>query len=207
MRKFVAGTAVVAALTLAPSVAFAQELQAQEESGDDDNGEVGLIGLAAAAHQGWSANLFTTASDMFPRRAVGSVVGYGGMSGAVGGATMAVATGYILQTTGGNYRIVFFIAASAYLLALLIIHLLSPRLEPIESIEAATTRSISLGPVIGFGFVGLVFGSFFGWVTGLISRVAGASLFKYMMLGALAGAVVGVISGLFINNHAAKAKR
>jgi ACS family hexuronate transporter-like MFS transporter len=170
-------------------------------------GAVGLIGLAAAAHQGWSANLFTTASDMFPRRAVGSVVGFGGMAGAIGGATMAVATGYILQSTGGNYRIVFTIAGTAYLLALLVIHLLAPRLEPVENIETATPRSISAGTIIGFGFVGLVFGSFFGWVTGLISRVAGASLFKYMMLGALTGAVIGVISGLVINNSAARARR
>ncbi len=161
---------------------------------------VGLIGLAAAAHQGWSANLFTTASDMFPRRAVGSVVGFGGMAGAVGGATMAVATGYILQSTGGNYRIVFTIAGTAYLLALLVIHLLVPRLEPVENIETATVRSISIGTIIGFGFVGLVFGSFFGWVTGLISRVAGPNLFKYMMLGGLAGAIIGVIGGLLINN-------
>lgn len=168
---------------------------------------VGLIGLAAAAHQGWSANLFTTASDMFPRRAVGSVVGFGGMSGAIGGATMAVATGYILQSTGGNYRIVFLIAGSAYLLALLVVHLLAPRLEPVENIETATTRSISTGTIIGFGFVGLIFGSFFGWVTGLISRAAGPSLFKYMMLGALAGAIIGVIGGLLINNNADRARR
>jgi ACS family hexuronate transporter-like MFS transporter len=168
---------------------------------------VGLIGLAAAAHQGWSANLFTTASDMFPRRAVGSVVGFGGMSGAIGGATMAVATGYILESTGGNYRIVFLIAGSTYLLALLVIHLLAPRLEPVENIETATTRSISTGTIIGFGFVGLVFGSFFGWVTGLVSRVAGPSLFKYMMLAALAGAIIGIIVGLMINRSAAKARR
>src|SRR6267378_2073066 len=75
---------------------------------------VAIIGLAAAAHQGWSANIFTTASDMFPRRAVGSVVGIGGMAGALGGATMQVATGYILQSTGGNYMLIFVIAGSAY---------------------------------------------------------------------------------------------
>ena len=166
-----------------------------------------LIGLAAAAHQGWSANLFTTASDMFPRSAVGSVVGFGGMAGAIGGATMAVATGYILQSTGENYQIVFTIAGTLYLLALLVIHLLVPRLEPVENIETATIRSISIGTIIGFGFVGLVFGSFFGWVTGLISRVAGSNLFKYMILAGLAGAVIGVIGGLLINKNAAKARR
>ena len=88
-----------------------------------------LIGVAAAAHQGWSCNLFTTTSDMFPRYAVGSVVGIGGMAGAVGGMMIARLVGEILQRTG-SYVPIFIIAASAYLLALLIIHLLSPRLEP-----------------------------------------------------------------------------
>lgn len=90
---------------------------------------VALISIAAAAHQGWSANLFTTASDMFPRKAVGSVVGLGGMAGAVGGMLIAKLTGYILQGTG-SYLPVFFIAAFTYLAALLMIHLLVPKLEP-----------------------------------------------------------------------------
>ena len=88
-----------------------------------------LIGIAAAAHQGWSANIFTLTSDMFPKQAVGSVVGIGGMFGAIGGMIIAPVVGYILQTTG-SYLPVFIIAASAYLLALAIIHLLTPRLEP-----------------------------------------------------------------------------
>ena len=88
-----------------------------------------LIGLAAAAHQGWSCNLFTTTSDMFPRDAVGSVVGIGGMAGAIGGMMIARLVGEILERTG-SYVPIFIIAASAYLVALLIIHLLSPRLEP-----------------------------------------------------------------------------
>jgi ACS family hexuronate transporter-like MFS transporter len=88
-----------------------------------------LISLAAAAHQGWSANIFTTASDMFPRQAVGSVVGFGGMAGAVGGMILQASVGYIVEYTG-SYFSVFIIAASAYLIALLIIHLLAPRLEP-----------------------------------------------------------------------------
>ena len=90
---------------------------------------VALIGLAAAAHQGWSANLFTLVSDMFPRQAVGSVVGLGGMAGAVGGMLIAKLTGYILEATG-SYVPVFLIAASAYLIALGLIHLLVPKLEP-----------------------------------------------------------------------------
>ena len=88
-----------------------------------------LIGIAAAAHQGWSANIFTISSDMFPKQAVGSVVGIGGMLGAVGGMIISPLVGYILQTTG-SYVPIFIIAASAYLIALLIIHLLAPRLEP-----------------------------------------------------------------------------
>lgn len=90
---------------------------------------VGLVALAAAAHQGWSANLFTLTSDMFPRRAVGSVVGIGGMSGAIGGMLIALVVGEILQKTG-SYVPIFIIAGSAYLVALLIIHLLAPNLEP-----------------------------------------------------------------------------
>ena len=88
-----------------------------------------LIGIAAAAHQGWSCNLFTTTSDMFPRHAVGSVVGIGGMAGAVGGMMIARLVGEILERTG-SYVPIFVIAASAYLLALLVFHLLSPKLEP-----------------------------------------------------------------------------
>lgn len=88
-----------------------------------------LISLAAAAHQGWSANLFTTASDTFPSQAVGSVVGIGGMAGSIGGMILQASVGYIVSYTG-SYFSVFIIAASAYLVALLIIHLLVPNLEP-----------------------------------------------------------------------------
>ncbi len=90
---------------------------------------VALVSLAAAAHQGWSANIFTMSSDMFPRRAVGSVVGIGGMAGAVGGMLIATAVGLILQYTG-SYFSIFIMAGSAYLLALAVIQLLVPRLEP-----------------------------------------------------------------------------
>jgi MFS transporter, ACS family, hexuronate transporter len=90
---------------------------------------VALVALAAAAHQGWSANLFTLVSDTFPRRAVGSVVGIGGMAGAVGGMLIALVVGEILQRTG-SYVPIFIIAGLAYLAALLIVHLLAPKLEP-----------------------------------------------------------------------------
>jgi ACS family hexuronate transporter-like MFS transporter len=90
---------------------------------------VALISVAAAAHQGWSANLFTLVSDMFPKHAIGSVVGFGGMTGAVGGMLIAKLTGYILQATG-SYVPIFLIAAFAYVVALSIIHLLVPKLDP-----------------------------------------------------------------------------
>jgi ACS family hexuronate transporter-like MFS transporter len=96
---------------------------------------VGFVSLAAAAHQGWSANIFTLVSDMFPRRAVGSVVGIGGMAGSIGGMLIATAVGLILQYTG-SYLPIFIIAGSTYLVALAVIHLLVPRLEPakVESV-------------------------------------------------------------------------
>ena len=95
---------------------------------------IGLLSLAAAAHQGWSANLFTTASDMFPRSAVGSVTGIGTMAGAVGGFLFAKYIGHILQLTHGDYSILFIIAASVYLISLLINVLLAPGLRKVESV-------------------------------------------------------------------------
>ncbi len=92
---------------------------------------IGLLSLAAGAHQGWSANLFTTASDMFPRSAVGAVVGIGGMAGSVGGALLAFFTGHILQRTH-SYSVLFVLASSAYLLALLLMRLLAPGLKQVE---------------------------------------------------------------------------
>ena len=88
-----------------------------------------LIGVAAAAHQGFSANIFTTSSDMFPRKAVGSVVGIGGFAGAIGGFFMNLGAGWLKQNTG-SYEIMFAIAGVVYLIALLIMHLLVPKLEP-----------------------------------------------------------------------------
>jgi MFS transporter, ACS family, hexuronate transporter len=88
-----------------------------------------VIGLAAAGHQGFSANLFTLASDLFPSRAVASVVGIGGMAGAIGGMLIAEIVGHVLQWTG-SYVVPFFMAASAYMVALLFIQLLSPALVP-----------------------------------------------------------------------------
>ena len=92
-------------------------------------GAVALISLATAAHQGWSANCFTLATDMFPRQAIGSVVGLGGFAGAVGGMMIAKLVGYVLQMTG-SYTTVLMIAGGAYLVALAVVHILTPRLEP-----------------------------------------------------------------------------
>jgi len=94
-------------------------------------GAVLLIGLAAAAHQGYSANLFTLTSDIFPAQAVGSVVGFGGLAGAIGGMFMAKIVGYVLQWTG-RYKVPFLIAGLAYVVSLAIIHVLAPRLERAE---------------------------------------------------------------------------
>ncbi|AYL95452.1 MFS transporter [Mucilaginibacter celer] len=99
---------------------------------------VALIGLAAAAHQAWSANIFTTASDMFPKKALSSVVGIGGMAGSVGGILFPLLVGNILEfykkaghiTVG--YNIIFIICGCAYLLAWIIMHLLSPKMKPVN---------------------------------------------------------------------------
>jgi ACS family hexuronate transporter-like MFS transporter len=94
---------------------------------------IALLSIAAGAHQGWSANLFTTPSDMFPRTAVGSVVGIGGMAGSAGSALFAFFAGHVLQFTH-SYASLFAIAASAYLLALVFLSLLAPGLKKVELI-------------------------------------------------------------------------
>ena len=83
---------------------------------------VALLGVATAAHQGWSANLYTLASDLFPRSAVGSVVGLGGLGGAVGGMLVAPLVGYWLDWSHGAYAPLFVIAGSIYLVAFAVIH-------------------------------------------------------------------------------------
>jgi MFS transporter, ACS family, hexuronate transporter len=92
-----------------------------------------LIGLAAAAHQAFSANIYTFPSDVLPRSAVASVIGIGGMMGAVGGMLFTWFVGHDLQATG-SYRILFIIAASVYLMALLVVHILSPKLERVTRV-------------------------------------------------------------------------
>ncbi|MGA7719702.1 MAG: MFS transporter [Ignavibacteriaceae bacterium] len=87
-----------------------------------------FIGLATAGHQGWSTNLFTSVSDMFPKKAVGSVVGLGGMAGSIGGMLISAGVGFILQITG-SYLPIFILAGVIYLPALFIFHRLVPKME------------------------------------------------------------------------------
>jgi MFS transporter, ACS family, hexuronate transporter len=89
-----------------------------------------IVGVAAAAHQAWSANVYTLASDMFPKYAVGSVVGIGAFAGAMGGVAFQRITGRVLQSNGSDYTPIFAVCGLAYITAWAIIHLLAPRLEP-----------------------------------------------------------------------------
>ena len=114
-------TLLIAALLIVPTM-FAPRVNGMWAA-------VIIVGIAAAAHQWWSANLFTLSSDMFPRQAVGSVVGIGGFFGAIGGAAFQRATGFVLQRNGGNYTPIFLVCGFAYVTALAIVQLLVPRLE------------------------------------------------------------------------------
>jgi ACS family hexuronate transporter-like MFS transporter len=105
-------TGVIAAFTHSPWVAIA------------------LISVSTSAHQGWSANLFTLTSDIFPKKDVASVVGIGGCAGAIGGAGIAGVAGYILQVTH-SYVPLFIIASVMHPLALIVIHLVIPRIKPL----------------------------------------------------------------------------
>jgi ACS family hexuronate transporter-like MFS transporter len=90
-----------------------------------------LVALAAGAHQGWSANIYTLVSDMFPRGAVASVVGFGTLMGTIGGMGISKMVGYILQRTG-SYVLIFILAGTAYMVALAFVQMLAPRLERAE---------------------------------------------------------------------------
>jgi MFS transporter, ACS family, hexuronate transporter len=97
---------------------------------------IALISVAVAAHQGWSANLFTTASDMFPRAAVGTVVGIGATAGSVAGAMFSIGAGWILHVTH-TYKALFVISAVAYLLGLSLMNLFAPGLKPAKIVSQA----------------------------------------------------------------------
>jgi ACS family hexuronate transporter-like MFS transporter len=91
-----------------------------------------LIGIALAGHQSFSSNLLSLPPDMFPKRAVGSAIGLGGFAGGIGGMIMAKSTGMVLDATGGNYTVIFMVCTVVYFIAVLAIHLLSPRLSRVE---------------------------------------------------------------------------
>jgi ACS family hexuronate transporter-like MFS transporter len=97
-----------------------------------------IVGFAASAHQAWSANIFTTTSDMFPKKAVASVTGIGGMAGAVGGIFIARIAGALLDhykalgSIETGYYIMFFICGSAYLIAWVIFNVLAPKMKQVE---------------------------------------------------------------------------
>lgn len=91
-----------------------------------------LIGIALAGHQSFSSNLLSIPPDMFPKRAVGSAIGLGGFAGGIGGMIMAKSTGLVLDATGGSYTVIFMACTMVYFLAVLAIHLLSPRLLPVS---------------------------------------------------------------------------
>lgn len=99
---------------------------------------VGIVGLAAAAHQWWSTNLFTLPSDMFPRAAIGTVVGIGGFAGSFSGFAFQRITGHVLEANGNNYTPIFVFCGLAYVTALVIIHLIVPRMQP--AVFEARTR-------------------------------------------------------------------
>lgn len=88
-----------------------------------------LIGIALAGHQAFSSTILSIPPDMFPKRAVGSVIGLGGFAGGIGGMIMSKSTGLVLDATHGNYTIIFAVCTVTYFIAVLAIHLLSPKLE------------------------------------------------------------------------------
>jgi len=96
---------------------------------------VGLIGLACAGHQAFSCNLYALPGDLLPRSSTGSIIGLGGLAGAAGGMLMARSAGAILQAVG-SYRPIFWFAASTYLLALLVVHLILPRYQPAQGVTS-----------------------------------------------------------------------
>ena len=116
-------TALGAVAAIVPTVILASQTRSAWTA-------VLLIGLATACHQAWSANIFTIASDMFPRRAVGTVVGFGGFAGGVGGILIAEFAGRVLNRDPSYYLPMFIVGGTMYAIALGVVHLLAPRLEP-----------------------------------------------------------------------------
>jgi ACS family hexuronate transporter-like MFS transporter len=106
---------------------------------------VAIVGLATAGHQAFSANLYTFPSDVFPKQAVGSVVGIGGTAGAVGGMLMSKYAGWVLDSIG-SYTPIFIVAGTVYLLALAVIHALSPRMRAVRLMPDRPIPAASVDP-------------------------------------------------------------
>ena len=90
-----------------------------------------IIGIAGAAHQAWSANLFTTVSDMFPKRVVASLIGIGSTAGSLGGMAFPILTGMILDKYTNGYALIFGFCSVAYLVAFAVNYLLAPKFDPV----------------------------------------------------------------------------
>jgi ACS family hexuronate transporter-like MFS transporter len=120
-----------------------------------------LIGLAGAAHQAWSATIYTTVSDMFPKSAVGSIIGLGGMAGSVGGVLFPIFAGEILDkykaqgNTTAGYAILFSICGGAYLLAFGLTHLLAPRYEQIRLRTVSPQKRVTVAVLVALVLVSL----------------------------------------------------
>jgi ACS family hexuronate transporter-like MFS transporter len=118
-------TLLICAIVILP-VVFATQTDNQWVS-------VVLIGLAASGHQAWSANVFTLASDVFPKKATASVVGIGGMIGSLASIAANFGLGHVLDNSGKiGYTFAFLIAGSMYLVCLLVVHLIMPRMTPLN---------------------------------------------------------------------------
>ncbi len=117
-------TAILACILMIAPIMFATHVSHAWQA-------VLLLSLATAGNQGWAANIFTIVSDMYPRRAVSSLVGICGFGGSLGGMLVASATGFLLERTG-SYLPVFILAGTSYFFALGMIHITSPRLEPVK---------------------------------------------------------------------------
>ena len=115
---------LIAALLIVPTI-FAPQVSGMWTA-------IALVSVAASAHQGWSANLYTIVGDMFPRRAVASVVGIGYAFSAITSVAFQRATGYVLQATGSNYQMIFLFCGLIYVAAIGVIQLIVPRLEPAD---------------------------------------------------------------------------
>ena len=107
---------------------------------------VGMISLAAACHQAWSANIYTTATDIFPKNAVSSIIGIGGMAGSVGGILFPILVGFLLDKyklaghLNAGYNLLFVICGCAYLLAWAVMHLFTPRMKMVDPLQLQRRR-------------------------------------------------------------------